>query len=165
MADTVTSLAEEIFCELGEPATVSSFSIELWIRNNIGRTRTFLGKTYELVDTGDVNEFSPSLDGGSKAFLKLDYTLYFYNLLLNSLLGAAGYEVQVVESDGAMVRTVDKNQLSKTYSDVLKTLREERKDLINFYRNDNHAIKKVYSEDAYYSELNNRLLTFNRNLL
>ena len=83
MADTVTSLAEEIFCELGAPATVSPFSIELWIRNNVGRVKTFLGKTYELIDVEDIDTFNPALDAGSKAFLKLDYTLYFYNLLLN----------------------------------------------------------------------------------
>lgn len=162
MPETVTSLATEIYTELGCPSNVSVLSIELWIKGNIGRTKTFLSKEYEIVDDGIPDNFSPELDAGSKLLLKTDYELYYYNLKVNELLGAAGYDVQSVESDGAVVRTIDKNQLSKTYLQFLSQLKEARKDLINFYRNDNHQVKKVYSEDAYYTNYSNTFLTFNR---
>ena len=57
----IVDIADEIYRELSEPATISIPSISFWIRSNVGELNNRINTTFKIRDTNpDIYEFSGS---------------------------------------------------------------------------------------------------------
>jgi hypothetical protein len=160
MPITVASLASEIYSDLGSPSDISTASIESWITNNIGLLNTTFGVDYTVA----AGAFSPDLSEELKVGYKLLYEIYYlgYSSKL-ALAGATSAAVEVTSDDGT-VRLVNRVELIKVYKDLIKDVRQALQDLVNYYRNDNHAVKQVRFADGFYETVADRVSSFTRSI-
>ena len=71
--NTVTSIAQEIYEEMGEPSDFSIASIAAWVRRNIGGLGNSLNNSYEINSL--TLEISPNLSDIEKYIFK--HNLFF----------------------------------------------------------------------------------------
>jgi len=130
----IVSISDEIYRELGNPTDMSIATISFWLRTNLGQLNNLLnisieidGVTLELSGTG--------LTADQAVIFKKLYFIHFYDLKIRSTLGAAGTDSVIeVSSDGARVRKINKNELSKTWLAARSAEQEELTRLITAYR-------------------------------
>ena len=80
--NTVTSIAQEIYEEMGEPSDFSIASIAAWVRRNIGGLGNSLNNSYEINSL--TLEISPNLSDIEKYIFKKMYSIYFFDLKIKS---------------------------------------------------------------------------------
>ena len=159
----IVDIADEIYRELSEPATISIPSISFWIRSNVGELNNRINTTFKIRHTNPniyelsgsfvtasnepqvFNEATGALGLGDPAIvaiqpeeasiLKKMYVVHYYDQQIRSTVGAASTDPIVeVASDGSRVRKINKNELSKTYIALKKEEYSELIDLINAYK-------------------------------
>ena len=182
----VVDIADEIFRELSEPSTLSIPAIAYWVRSNVGELNNYLNtsfrvshETFEITErveaTGrEPTSFNSSIDNDTlelqfeeKAVLKKMYNVHYYDQQLRSTLGAASNDPVVeVVSDGSKVRTINKNELSKTYASLKRQEYDELNDMINAYKLRLSAPVQVAGDDTTVGAYNSfRTQHFNRSTI
>ena len=129
---TTLQIGEEIYLELDSPSDASISLISWWIRTNVGMLNNLLdiGFTVDSAET-----FDPTPSESVKIIYKKLFLVYFYNKKALSNLGAAALNLSIdVSSDGARVRRISKNDISKTYNLLKNSAQKELNDLVNAYR-------------------------------
>jgi len=130
----IVSISDEIYRELGNPTDMSIATISFWLRTNLGQLNNLLNISMAIDDT------TLELDGtgltvDQAVIFKKLYFIHFYDLKIRSTLGAAGTDSVIeVSSDGARVRKINKNELSKTWLAARSAEQEELTRLITAYR-------------------------------
>ena len=145
----VVDIANIIYQNLGEPDDISIASVASKVRNMIGDLNLSLNTSFALNYLYDiVDENNIEINNNAIAILQKKYEIFYYSRKSNSLLGAAGVEVKVVQDDGASVTTYDKGALSKGYLEMKKVARAELQDLINGYRRNNYKPLDINGDDT-----------------
>ena len=147
MINTVTSIAQEIYEELGEPSDFSIASISAWIRRNIGGLGNLINKTYEINNT--TLEISPNLLDIEKYFLKKMYGIYYLDLKIKSTASSATNDYVTIKDDIGSVQKINKNEVLKNYIFVRKQEYDELKDLINKYELNEVGPLQVAGDDTF----------------
>jgi hypothetical protein len=144
---TINMIADEIFRELLSPTDNSVAAISFWLRANVGNLNTKIGGEYTLSSNG--LNFSPDLGEDEKFILKQLYLIYYNDLRIRENLGAAALSaVLEVSSDGATVRTVNRNEISKSYLQLRKQLTEDLEVAIKNYNNSSIEFRQVAGDDV-----------------
>lgn len=149
---TTTTIADEIYTELGSPSSTSAAAIKIWLDQNVGQLNNSLGTSYVISSA----VFTPDINAQSIYCYKLLYSIYYNNLQINTVLGAAGNYALEVDSDGGRVKLVNRLDFIKAYRDWNKELLQALKDLRNYYRSDNASVATVRSEDGFYTPIPSR---------
>lgn len=143
----VVDIADEIFRELDFPSAISLASITFWLRSNVGLLNNLIDTSF-TVDSSTL-EFSTDLTEQEKAILKKLYIIHYYGLQIRATLGAAANDaILEVSSDGATVRKINKNEVSKTYVAVKKQESEDLQKLVNGYKSSAAAPLQVAGDDT-----------------
>ncbi len=143
----VVDIADEIFRELDFPSAISISSITFWLRSNIGSLNNLIDTSFTVDST--TLEFSADLTEQEKSILKKLYIIHYYNLQIRSTLGAAANDaILEVSSDGATVRKINKNEVSKTYVAVKRQETEDLQKLVNGYKSSAAAPLQVAGDDT-----------------
>lgn len=128
----IVDIATQIHEEIGEPTDIGIASISFWLQTNVGKLNVALNSDFSL------NETTLEIGGlgvEEAAILKKMYECYFYGKRFKETTGAAGTDQVIeVQSDGAKVRKIDKNQLSKTYLAAQKDCVEQLNVMIKGYK-------------------------------
>ena len=150
----VQDIADELYRELGTPTTLSIPAIAYWLRVNIGTLNNLIHCEFSINDTTKeitqlVSSVETEINEQQKSILKKLYVIHYYDVQLRSSLGAASVDgVIEVSSDGASVRKVNKNELSKTYSYVKRQETEELHKLIASYKSTESSPRQVAGDDT-----------------
>lgn len=135
----VEDVADEIYRELGEPEELNIPSIAFWLTSNIGQLNTLINPTVPIAVDSVTEQFVPELTENQKEIYKHKYLVYYYTRLINTNLGAAGYDWSEVSDGDERIRRVSKNEIAKTYQQVRNALQTELNDLV-FCHKQNRAI-------------------------
>ncbi len=129
---TIQTLSEDIFRELGSPASLSVPAVAYWARNHIGSLNSLLRTNFVLAS--DSLNVVPEIAEEEKVVLQKLFNIYYYDTQIRASLGAAGIDtVLEVTSDGATVRTASRNEIAKTWVQFKKTEQEDLAQLVAFY--------------------------------
>lgn len=130
---TIAIIADELFRELERPSEMSVPSIGFWLRNHIGDVNNLLSTSYEV--SSDSISIVPELGEQEKSILKKLFNIYYYETTARRFLGAAAVDVVLeLSSDGGTIRTVNKNEISKSYLKLQKEEKESLDSLVRGYR-------------------------------
>lgn len=152
---TPNSIATELYDEIGDTTNINVSGVSYWLMNNIGKLNTLIFT--ELQSPNNINGYFYISDTGSsdmterqKGILKLLYENYYYQKMVNTTLGAASLDPFVeISSDGATVRKINKNELSKTYIALRKEAYEELTNQINSYKLYESNPQQVAGDDTF----------------
>jgi len=144
--NTVTSIAQEIYEELGEPSDLSIAAIAAWVRRNIGGLNNMINTTF-LVDSSSL-EISPNLSDMEKYIFKKMYSVYFFDLRIKSTGSLATTDFISIKDDIGSVQKVNKNEILKSYISVRKQEYDELKDLVTQYKGNNSSPLQVAGDDT-----------------
>tara|TARA_R100001377_G_scaffold66048_1_gene41344 strand:+ start:284 stop:778 length:495 start_codon:yes stop_codon:yes gene_type:complete len=152
----IVSIADEVYRELGNPTDLSIATISFWLRTNVGQLNNLIN-----IDAS-INQETLELDGeltiDQAVIFKKLYFIHYYDLKIRATLGAASNDgVIEVSSDGARVRKVNKNELSKTWMAARAAERDELDKLINAYRITASAPSQVAGDDTIPAGRNTRI--------
>ena len=143
----IVSIADEIYRELGNPTDLSIASISFWLRTNVGQLNNLINIDATINQT--TLELDSELSPEQAVIFKKLYFIHYYDLKVRSSLGAASSDgVIEVSSDGARVRKVNKNELTKTWLEARRAERDELDKLINAYRGTASAPIQVAGDDT-----------------
>jgi hypothetical protein len=119
---TPDEIAVEIYDELQSPSSVSASGISYWLRSNVGKLNNSIFTTFNAPVSGGYGFYQDYPSSGvpmtdkEKDILKCLYELNYYNRQINATMGAAALDSVIeVSSDGATVRRINKNEMSKTW--------------------------------------------------
>ena len=144
--NTVTSIAQEIYEELGEPSDLSISAIAAWVRRNIGGLNNMINATFSL-DSSTL-EISPNLSDMEKYIFKKMYSVYFFDLRIKSTGSLATTDFITIKDDIGSVQKANKNEILKSYISVRKQEYDELKDLVTQYKSNNSSPLQVAGDDT-----------------
>lgn len=144
--NTVTSIAQEIYEELGEPSDLSISAIAAWVRRNIGGLNNMINATFSL-DSSTL-EISPNLSDMEKYIFKKMYSVYFFDLRIKSTGSLATTDFITIKDDIGSVQKANKNEILKSYISVRKQEYDELKDLVTQYKSNNSFPLQVAGDDT-----------------
>lgn len=143
---SLTDTANELFIELGEPSDMSMTSISYWLESNIGGLNSSLRKSYSVQSNLTT---SPSMGLAEKYIFKKMFLVYYYGYLARKTLGAASTSsVLQVTQAGKTVRLVNKNEISKVYTQLKKDEQAILDDCIKLYKRGQFSPKQVTGDDT-----------------
>lgn len=130
MTTKIIDIADEIYRELGEPSDLSHASIAFWLRTNIGDLNILINKKFYIDE--DTLEISIPENSGDvfdtveKSIFKMIYSIHYYERLFRNALGAASVDGTIeTDENGFRTKSVNKNELAKTYATLRKQISEE----------------------------------------
>ena len=136
----VVDIADEIYRELGSPNVLSIPPITFWLRTNIGALNNYINEHY-FIDKISLDiiksekDSNLEIDEEAKSILKKMYSIHYYDVQIRSTLGAASVDSVIeIQSDDTKVKRINKNELSKTFSNLKRVETEELHRLINAYK-------------------------------
>jgi len=144
--NSVTSIAQEIYEELGEPSDLSIAAIAAWVRRNIGGLNNMINATFS-VDSSSL-EISPNLSDMEKYIFKKMYSVYFFDLRIKSTGSLAATDFITIKDDIGSVQKANKNEILKSYISVRKQEYDELKDLVSQYKGNNSFPLQVAGDDT-----------------
>ena len=144
----IADISSSIFLELDQPENISIPAIANWIRGAVksGKLSNIILSDYDIVD----DEISPELSVGGEDILKLLYKIYFFEkLVISNLSQASLNSIQSFKEGNRSVTRFNKNEIAKTYKDMLKELKNDLKDAVVGYQNKqlNPAQIAVYNQN------------------
>ena len=152
----VVDIAQEIYMELDEPSSLSIPAIAFWLRSNVGTLNNYIDTRFKINDDSleieafnDDSNVDVQIGREEKSILKKMYMVHYYALKLRETLGAAASDPMIeVTSDGATVRKINKNELSKTYAQAKRFEYEELQTLIAGYKKFEFLPLQVAGDDT-----------------
>tara|TARA_R110000751_G_scaffold81332_1_gene164079 strand:- start:41 stop:541 length:501 start_codon:yes stop_codon:yes gene_type:complete len=143
----IVSIADETYRELASPSDLSIAAISFWLRTNLGQLNNLINTSYAL----DVNtqELETGLSIEEAVIFKKLYFVHYYDIKIRATLGAASSDSVVeVSSDGARVRKINKNEISKTWMSARNLERDELTRLITAYKLTESSPRQVAGDDT-----------------
>jgi hypothetical protein len=148
----IVDIANEIwYTELDETSDTSIAAIAFWLRSNVGKLNESIGTDYSVHETTleIVDEDGVEIGLSETAILKEMYLIYWYGRQAKNFLGVSSANILLeVSSDGATVKTVNRNEIAKSYLILLKEARVELQSLINGYVFGKSTPRHVYGDDT-----------------
>lgn len=143
----VVDIADEIYRELSYPNDISIPVIGFWLRTNIGSLNNLIDTSFLLNNSNLEISPMPSLE--EKSIFKKMYLIHYYDILIRSVLGAAAVDsVLEVTADGATVRKINKNEVSKTYLSLRRDHVEELSALVTYFKQNKFTPIQVAGDDV-----------------
>jgi hypothetical protein len=143
--NTVTSIAQEIYEEMGEPDDFSIAAIAAWVRRNIGGLNNIINASFSI--DGSTFEISPNLSDIEKYIFKKMYSIYYFDLKIKSTASSASSDFVSIKDDIGTVQKVNKNEVLKNYIAIRKEEYNELKTLASQYQNNNSGPLQVSGDD------------------
>lgn len=131
MINTVTSIAQEIYEEMGEPDDFSIAAIAAWVRRNIGGLGNMLNNSYEI--NSSTLEISPNLSDIEKYIFKKMYSIYFFDIKIKSAGSLALTDYTSIKDDFGSVQKLNTNEILKGFYQIRQQEYKELKDLSTKY--------------------------------
>lgn len=131
MLNTVASIAQEIYEELGEQSDTSISAIAAWVRRNIGGLANMLNKTFEIKD--GTYEINPNLTDIEKYIFKKMYSIYYFDLKIKSTASLTATDYVSIKDDFGSVQKINSNEVLRNFYSIRKQEYEELKNLIDTY--------------------------------
>jgi hypothetical protein len=150
--NTVTSIAQEIYEEMGEPDDFSIAAIAAWVRRNIGGLSNILNIDLEVNST--TFEISPNLSDMQKYIFKKMYSVYYFDIKIKSIGSLATTDFITIKDDIGNVQKANKNEVLRNYITVRKQEYQELKELTAQYKSNSTSPLQVSGDDileAYYN--------------
>lgn len=152
----IVSIADEAYRELASPSDLSIAAISFWLRTNLGQLNNLIDTSYTL--NPDTQELETGLTIEQAVIFKKLYFVHYYDLKIRATLGAASNDSVVeVSSDGARVRKINKNELSKTWMSARNLEREELTRLVTSYKLTGSSPRQVAGDDTISEKNNTRI--------
>lgn len=151
MTTKIVDISDEIYRELGEPEDISIASIAFYLRTNIGSLNVLLNKSYTInTSTLEIQDTSKDpFDLNEKTIFKKLYTIHYYDRQLRKTLVSVNLDSVISISDeGSSVTKVNKNELSKTFSNIKKQEMLELNQLLYAYNDNEITPLQVAGDDA-----------------
>ncbi len=143
----VVDIADEIYRELSFPSDISIASMTFWLRANIGSVNNLINTSFTVNPT--TLEFSAYLIAEEMVVLNKLYIIHYYDVKIRATLGAAANDsILEVSSDGATVRKINKNEVSKTYISIKRQEMEDLQKLVNGYKSSAAAPIQIAGDDT-----------------
>ena len=146
ITNTVTSIAQEIHEELGEPSDLSISAIAAWVRRNIGGLGNLINTEFQVNST--TSEINPNINDAQKYIFKKMYSLYFFDLRIKSTGSLASTDFITIKDDIGSVQKANKNEILKSYISVRKQEYDELKDFVNKYELNEVTPLQVAGDDT-----------------
>lgn len=143
---TTLEIGDEIFRELNQPTTTSPAAIAIWLKFNVGKINSALNKEYTT--NLQTMEIEPALGEKEKYIFKKMYIIFYYDWQFRTSLGAAASDVISVTSDGATVRKVNRNEVSKSWLQAKKDEQEQLDKAIRDYKISEFEPLQVAGDDT-----------------
>jgi hypothetical protein len=145
----IVDYSNATYLELEEDSDISIASIANWFRNNFSLLNNILNKNYSLnLSLEIVDENAVEIGEEEVVIFKQLYFIYFYGRKARKFLGAAGTDSVIeLSSDGGTVRMINKIDLAKNYSSLLKESKDTVKNLINAYKIKQYQPQQVTGDD------------------
>jgi hypothetical protein len=144
--NTVTSIAQEIYEELGEPSDLSIAAIAAWVRRNIGGLGNLINTEFQV--NSDTLEINPNLNDAQKYIFKKMYSVYFFDLRIKSTGSLASTDFITIKDDIGSVQKANKNEILKSYISVRKQEYDELQDFVNKYELNEVTPLQVAGDDT-----------------
>ena len=144
--NTVTSIAQEIYEELGEPSDLSISAIAAWVRRNIGGLGNLINTEFQVNST--TLEINPNLNDPQKYIFKKMYSVYFFDLRIKSTASLASTDFITIKDDIGSVQKANKNEILKSYISVRKQEYDELQDFVNKYELNEVTPLQVAGDDT-----------------
>ena len=152
---TVSTIATEIYTELGSPSSLTEVAIEYWLRSNVGVLNNSINTEFSLNSATPV-EIEHEVCGvvtqigiDEGAILKKMYMLHYYDQQIRSNISSAGTDAVIeVASDGMKVRKINKTEIAKHLGDIKRQEQEELNRLINYYKTNKANPRQVAGDDT-----------------
>jgi hypothetical protein len=129
--NTVTSIAQEIYEEMGEPEDFSIAAIAAWVRRNIGGLGNMLNNSYEI--NSSTLEITPNLSDIEKYIFKKMYSIYFFDIKIKSAGSLALTDYTSIKDDFGSVQKLNTNEILKGFYQIRQQEYKELKDLSTKY--------------------------------
>lgn len=146
MINTVTSIAQEIYEEIGESSDTSIAAIAAWVRRNIGGLGNLLNLEFSINDS--TLEIAPNLSDIQKYIFKKMYSIYYFDLKIKSTASLTTTDYVSIKDDFGSVQKLNTNEVLKSIYTVRKQEYDELKDLVNKYRSNNTIPIQVAGDDT-----------------
>lgn len=144
--NTVTSIAQEIYEEMGEPSDFSIAAIAAWVRRNIGGLGNLLNIEYSIDST--TLEITPSLNDIQKYIFKKMYSIYFFDIKIKSAGSLALSDYTSIKDDFGSVQKLNTNEVLKNFYQIRKQEYEELKGLVDTYNINEITPLQVAGDDT-----------------
>lgn len=144
--NTVPSIAQEIYEEIGEPSDLSIAAISAWVRRNIGALSNALNATFSIEE--NTLEIKPNLNDIQKYIFKKMYSIYFFDLKIKSTGSLAITDYVTIKDDIGTVQKANKNEVLKSFYQIRKQEYEELKSLIDTYNLNEVTPLQVAGDDT-----------------
>ena len=125
--NTVTSIAQEIYEEMGEPDDFSIAAIAAWVRRNIGGLGNMINT--EFIINSSSLEITPNLTDTQKYIFKKMYSIYFFDIKIKSTGSLAINDYVTIKDDIGVVQKLNKNEVLKSFYNIRQ---QEYKELLGF---------------------------------
>lgn len=153
---TADSIAAEIFSELGSPCENTTTSISYWLRSRIGDLNTKIYTNFAAPTNGST-ALSQTNDGvtslmaeDEKSIFKQIYFIKYYEKAIRDNLGAASLDpIQEISSDGARIKKLNRNELSKSYLQLKQQAVDELNRLVADYKINHARATQVAGDDVF----------------
>ena len=147
IVNTVSSIAQEIYEELGDNSCTSIAAIAAWVRRNIGGLNNLLNASFTIEEDKNF-EITPNLSDIEKYIFKKMYSIYYFDLKIKNVGSLASTDFISIKDDIGSVQKVNSNEVLKNYITVRKQEYDELKDLINKYRSNGSLPRQVAGDDT-----------------
>ena len=144
--NTVTSIAQEIYEEMGEPEDFSIAAIAAWVRRNIGGLGNMLNNSYEI--NSSTLEITPNLSDIEKYIFKKMYSVYFFDIKIKSAGSLALSDYTSIKDDFGSVQKLNTNEILKGFYQIRQQEYKELKDLTTKYALNASSPVQVAGDDT-----------------
>lgn len=144
--NTVTSIAQEIYEEMGEPSDFSIAAIAAWVRRNIGGLGNMINAEFTIDSTS--LEITPNLTDIQKYIFKKMYSIYFFDLKIKSTGSLAINDYTSIKDDFGSVQKLNKNEVLKNFYQIRQQEYKELKDLVDKYEINEVTPLQVAGDDT-----------------
>jgi len=146
ITNTVPSIAQEIYEELGDTSSTSIAAIASWVRRNIGGLNTLLNTSFIIKEDQNF-EISPNLTDIEKYIFKKMYSIYYFDIKIKNVGSLIDTDYTSVKDDFGSVQKINKNEVLKNFYSIRKQDYEELKDLVTKYRSNGSVPMQVIGDD------------------
>jgi len=144
--NTVTSIAQEIYEEMGEPEDFSIAAIAAWVRRNIGGLGNMLNISYEI--NSSTLEITPNLSDIEKYIFKKMYSIYFFDIKIKSAGSLALSDYTSIKDDFGSVQKLNTNEILKGFYQIRQQEYKELQDFVNKYELNEVSPLQVAGDDT-----------------
>ena len=145
--NTVTSIAQEIYEEMGEPDDFSIAAIAAWVRRNIGGLNNSLNTSFSI--DSQTLEITPNLTDAEKYIFKKMYSIYFFDIKIKSTGSLAINDYVSIKDDIGSVQKLNKNEVLKSFYNIRQQEYKELKDSIYKYSLNASSPLQVAGDDTF----------------